>query len=40
VERLPQLPKPVAAERLIDAIIERFAARLRTPEIGSITTAD
>jgi phosphopantothenoylcysteine decarboxylase/phosphopantothenate--cysteine ligase len=40
VERLPQLPKPVAAERLLDAIIERFAARLRTPEIGSITTAD
>jgi phosphopantothenoylcysteine decarboxylase/phosphopantothenate--cysteine ligase len=40
VERLPQLPKPVAAERLLDAIIERFAARLRAPEIGSITTAD
>ncbi len=40
VERLPQLPKPVAAERLIDAIIERFATRLRAPEIGSITTAD
>ncbi len=40
VERLPQLPKPVAAERLIDVIIERFATRLRAPEIGSITTAD
>ncbi|MBO9326261.1 MAG: bifunctional phosphopantothenoylcysteine decarboxylase/phosphopantothenate--cysteine ligase CoaBC [Roseiflexus sp.] len=34
VERLPRLPKSVAAERLLDAIIERFAARLRVPEIG------
>jgi phosphopantothenoylcysteine decarboxylase/phosphopantothenate--cysteine ligase len=40
VERLPQLPKPVAAERLLDAIIERFAARLRAPEIGSMTTEE
>jgi len=40
VERLPQLPKPVAAEQLLDAIIERFAARLRAPEIGSMTTEE
>ncbi len=40
VERLPQLPKPVAAERLLDAIIERFAARLCAPETGSITTVE
>ncbi|MCS6939437.1 MAG: bifunctional phosphopantothenoylcysteine decarboxylase/phosphopantothenate--cysteine ligase CoaBC [Roseiflexaceae bacterium] len=32
VERLPLLPKAAAAELLLDAIVARFAARLRTPE--------
>lgn len=35
VERLPRLPKPAAAERLLDAIIARFAVRLRVPDAGS-----
>jgi phosphopantothenoylcysteine decarboxylase/phosphopantothenate--cysteine ligase len=32
IERLPLLPKTTAAEVLLDAIVGRFAARLRTPE--------